>query len=182
MRGVTHEKKDSDAKRGNDSMEELIQYIIKRNGGTFTISSPAVDMFDHIDFTYTISSGQQITVDFKAIKYITRLADDDADDDAYNILELTAVNGASGWVYGKADFICFETLDSWLWVPTAKLREFIEENVTDEEPEVSGRLIYTPENYLRKFQRINRKDVIVMVKKEELIKLSTSITKKPLYE
>jgi hypothetical protein len=80
-------------------------------------------------------------------------------------------------VFGKADYICFETLDSWLWVPRLKLVEFINANVKDEEPMIG--LKCSTDLYMRKYQRVNRQDVITVVKKQELINLSTKIVKKP---
>lgn len=176
MRGVTKSKKDADYIKGLDAAEVFVSFIEKNYGGKFKASSKETDMFDHIDYEYTANNGKVITIDFKAVKYIYRLVDDSSDDDWYNIVELTSVNGSAGWVFGKADYICFETNDSWLMVPRIKLAKFITDNVKDEEPIIG--LKCTPDFHLRKYQRVSRNDVITVVTKDELIKLSNKVIKK----
>lgn len=177
MRGVTQSKKDADAKKGQLAADEFVAFIEKEFGGKFKQSSKSSDMFDHIDYEYTTRTGKVITLDFKSLKYVAKPVDDDSAEDAFNIVELTAVNGSNGWLFGKADYICFETSDSWLWVPRLKLVDFINTNVKDKEPLVG--LKCSTDIYLRLYQRVNRQDVITVVKKEELINLSTKIVKKP---
>lgn len=137
-------------------------------------------MFEHVDFDYITPNGRKIRIDFKSVKYITRSADDNSTADEYNILELTAVNGYVGWVYGKSDYVCFETLDSRLWVPRSSLEDFVDKNVSKEPPTVGT--LCTPEFHLRRYQRMQRKDVITVVTKQELINLSTKIDKFNNYE
>lgn len=179
LRGVTQEKKDECRIRGNQAADEFIMFIETEYGGKCYLSTPESDMFEHVDFDYITKDGNKIRIDFKSIKYISKFADDDSPPDQYNILELVSVNGNDGWIYGYADYICFETLDSWLWVPRKKLVQFVDENVKNESPIIGT--ICTPMYHLRRYQRINRKDVIVVVTKEELIKLSIKISKKPSY-
>jgi hypothetical protein len=176
MRGVTQSKKDADSKKGQLAADEFVSFIEKKYGGSFKKASQRADMFDHIDYEYTTPAGKVVTLDFKSLKYVAKPVDDDSDEDAFNIVELTAVDGSKGWLFGKADFICFETTDSWLWVPRLKLVTFINANVKDEEPMVG--LKCSTDLYMRKYQRANRKDVITVVKKDELINLSTNIVKK----
>jgi hypothetical protein len=177
MRGVTQSKKDADYKKGQLAADEFVAFIEKEHGGKFKASSKNADMFDHIDYEYTTRTGKVLTLDFKSQKYVAKTADDDSAEDAFNIVELTAVDGSKGWLYGKADYICFETSDSWLWVPRAKLADFIDANVKNEEPMIG--LKCSTDLYMRKYQRVSRKDVITVVKKQELINLSTKIVKKP---
>ena len=177
MRGVTQERKDECADRGKLAMTQFIEFVENKYGGHCKLSTKTSDMFEHVDFDYVTPKGRVIRIDFKAIKYITRMADDNSADDEYNILELVAVNGSRGWVYGRADYICFETLDSWLWVPRTKLVIFVAENVQGTTPVIGTAC--TAEYHLRRYQRIQRKDVITIVTKEELTKLSTKIDQKP---
>jgi hypothetical protein len=177
MRGVTWERKNECTNRGNTAINEFIEFIENKHGGKCHLSSKHADMIEHVDFDYVTPKGRVIRIDFKAIKFITRLADDDADPDAYNVLELTAVDGSHGWVYGKANYICFETLESWLWVPRTTLVDFISKNVSGEPPVIGT--MCTTEYHLRRYQRIQRKDVITIVTKRELTKLSTKIDLKP---
>jgi hypothetical protein len=177
MRGVTQSKKDADYKKGQLAADEFVAFIEKEYGGNFIVASRSSDMFDHIDYKYTTKVGKVLTLDFKSLKYVAKPVDDDSAEDAFNIVELTAVDGSKGWVFGKADYICFETSDSWLWVPRLKLAEFINANVKNEEPMIG--LKCSTDLYMRKYQRVGRKDVITVVKKQELINLSTKIIKKP---
>jgi len=177
MRGVTQDKKDADYKKGQLAADEFVAFTEKEYGGKFKQSDKNSDMFDHIDYEYVTPNGKVVTLDFKSQKYVAKPVDDDSEEDAFNIVELTAVDGSKGWVFGKADYICFETSDSWLWVPRTKLVDFIKVYVKDEEPMIG--LKCSTDIYLRRYQRVGRKDVITVVKKEELINLSAKIVKKP---
>lgn len=177
MRGVTKEQKDRDAKRGALALKKFIAFIETKYGGKCYLSTIAADMYDHVDFDYITKTGKKIRIDFKAVKRITKFADDDSEEDAYNFLELTAVDGSVGWVYGKADYICFETSDSWLWVPRSSLGKFVDQHVSSEPPVVGTKC--TPEYHLRRYQRSGRKDIITVITKNELIGLSTKKDKKP---
>ena len=177
LKGVTQEKKDECSARGNLAANAFISYLEWKYGGSIIMADAHTDMNDHIDFFYTSKEGKKISIDFKAIKFITKLVDDMSPDDAYNILELTAVNGSAGWVYGKADYICFETLDEWLWVPRIKLVEFVDKFVNKDKLTVGT--ICLPLYHLERYQRLNRKDIITVVTKEELQQLSIKIDKKP---
>jgi len=165
--------------KGNKAADVFIAFIEGKYGGKCYLADIDTDMYDHIDFTYVTEKGRKITIDFKDIKYISSYTKDGYGDyaaDAYNVVELQSVNGKEGWVYGKADYICFGTLDSWLWVKRSVLVDFVYANV--DKSEIHSGKLCTPKHHLLQYQRPNRKDIITVVTKEELIKLSNKIDKK----
>ena len=165
--------------RGNKAADVFITFIENKYGGKCHLSDIDTDMYDHIDFTYITEKGRKITIDFKGIKYISAYAEDgygDYNADAYNILELQSVNGLHGWVYGKAEYICFETLDSWLWVKRVDLVDFVDVNV--DKSKIHHDKMCSPIHHLLKYQRPNRKDIITVITKEELVELSNKVDKK----
>lgn len=67
------------------------------------------DMFNHIDLFYTIAD-KTYSFDVKSMKKSNRK--DSTVDDQIHWIELQNVRGNPGWIYGKADFIAFELMNS----------------------------------------------------------------------
>ena len=86
-------------------------------------------------------------------------------------VELQNVNGAVGWLYGRADFFTFEIVDYWIVVSKEDLQIFISKKCAKKE------WSKTPELY-KLYRRNGRKDIITMVKTIDLMYISSSIIKK----
>jgi hypothetical protein len=113
-------------------------------GASATKSSAFADRMDHYDFN--------IKFDVKKIR-----STDEWGEANYVWVELMNIKGNEGWLYGLSDYIAFETLNYWVIVETQKLREFIDEKVTNPELLFDKKLPY------RLYRRQGRLDKLVMV-------------------
>ena len=75
------------------------------------------DINEHWDIANTV------TYDVKAMKKINR--SDNHPNENIHWVEIKNVHGNNGWLYGKADYIVFETEDYWITVPTPALQSLI---------------------------------------------------------
>src|ERR1035437_5900614 len=103
-------------------------------------TSKEVDTKDHIDF-HLFYKDKKTSVDVKGVKKNSK--GDENPDDSIHYLEIESVKKVpvnekgepleikTGWVYGKAEYIIFQTNDTWIQVNRLKLVEFIEEECPD---------------------------------------------------
>lgn len=140
---------------------------------------------DHID-KYFITpeaiywgSFQQHSVDIKGIKDFNK-CDNLSKYLSYNILEYTNVNGDKGWLYGKADYIAFETEYSFILVVRSELLKF----ALDTSIISPLRIDKDPEHYPnpsicdafhKMYRRKDALDIITVVSNEELKQLNGSV-------
>lgn len=122
--------------------------------GCGELSSEQQDMFDHID---VIADGKGY--DVKAAKRINRHSDIDYN---YHWVELRNVRGDFGWLFGKADFIVFETEFWWVIVDREKLKDWISRNLTKD----IGKGVY------QRYGREGREDLITLVPTYHLVAIS----------
>ncbi len=108
--------------------------------------------------------------DVKGIKKINR--SDTEPNEMYHYLELLNVHGKFGWVYGKADFIAFETKKYWIIVSLKKLQDFIAKNVNKTYVSSASESLYSL------YRRYGRKDCITMVKTIDLMAIADQIKEK----
>lgn len=120
------------------------------------------DIHGHWDLEVTESSVFLGKVDVKALK--KRRRSDPSVDDSIHWVELQNVNGDTGWLFGLADNIAFETLTEWLIVSRSSLIDSIKSSIYKE-------FVDTPEIY-KMYRRRGRKDVIVLVPTKDLKMLS----------
>lgn len=106
-------------------------------------SSTFNDRTEHWDF--------EIKFDVKKIRSTDEFGESD-----YHWIEIMNVNGHKGWLYGKADYIAFETKNYWIIVETNALREFTERVL------INSEITFTKEPY-RIYRRKDRLDKVVMV-------------------
>lgn len=89
-------------------------------------SSEKDDIKNHID-GYFIYDGKKYSYDVKSLKKINR------SDDKFDLnkiwIEFQNVNGDIGWLYGEADYICFEYENEFLCVNRKMLVQFCEMEV-----------------------------------------------------
>jgi len=117
-------------------------------------------------------------VDLKAMKRIN--SSDPDPDESLILIELQAVKTPThpirkGWLYGLAEYICFEMKDKFIFVQRHTLQNYVENNIKiDTEPVVStqnkqAHIIYT---------RQGRNDKFVYFYNSELLKLTDTIWRK----
>ena len=126
--------------RGLKAEESFRQLL----GSSATKSSAFADRMDHFDFN--------VKFDVKKIR-----STDEWGEANYVWVELMNIKGNEGWLYGKSDYIAFETLKYWIIVEAEKLRSFIDEVVTNTELLIDTKIPY------RLYRRRGRLDKLVMV-------------------
>jgi hypothetical protein len=118
-------------------------------------SSVEEDMIEHWDFN--------LKFDVKKIR-----STDEFGESNYHWVEIYNVNGDTGWLYGKADYVAFETLKHWVIVPIKKLKEYIDRHVVKE---------YADKKPYYLYRREGRKDKLVMVPTIDLCALGFMVEK-----
>ena len=134
-------------------------------------SSKEQDIKEHWDLEVLYKNSLK-KIDVKGLKKQNRY--DAFPNENFHWVELENVLGGkhSGWVYGKADYISFETTDYWIMVDRLVLVNFIEKKVV-------GKTIEKTKDPYTLYQRNGRKDVIVKVKTIDLIRICDDILNKP---
>ena len=105
----------------------------------------------HIDKYVTDDVGTW-SVDIKARKK-TRRSDDNAQDD-WIWIEFQNVRGNTGWLYGEADYIAFETRDNFVIVKKDSLIEYVEGAV-----DMGKSVKYSGEAKYKTYRRAGRNDL-----------------------
>ena len=101
------------------------------------------------------------SVDIKARKK-TRRSDDNAQDD-WIWIEFQNVRGNTGWLYGEADCIAFETQDNFVIVKKDSLIEYVEGAV-----DMGKSVKYSGEAKYKTYRRAGRNDLLTMVELSEI--------------
>ena len=114
----------------------------------------------HIDKYVTDDAGTW-SVDIKARKK-TRRSDDNAQDD-WIWIEFQNVRGNTGWLYGEADYIAFETQDNFVIVKKDSLIEYVEGAV-----DMGKSVKYSGEAKYKTYRRAGRNDLLTMVELSEI--------------
>ena len=117
-------KKSGSFSRGKQS-EYRFSEAIESMGMVCRKSSRNDDIYNHIDFYIEDSMTNDViaSVDVKGGNFMHTIW-----------VELKNVRGDEGWLYGKASFIAFEIpeIGGFSCVLTKHLREYVEQNVSDE--------------------------------------------------
>ena len=160
-------------KEGSSAEEEFSRLAKLRGFGV----KPATGMeqFDHIDFHLTSDEEDGVMtamVDVKSRKRIKRT--DDRFQDEWIWIELKNVRGKEGWLHGLADFIAFETTDSFILSFRKELADWCEAHIDlgikVKSPEESKYCVYT---------RKGKQDLLSLIKVEDIVRLpNTAIWKK----
>ena len=116
----------------------------------------------HIDKYVTDDVGTW-SVDIKARKK-TRRSDDNAQDD-WIWIEFQNVRGNTGWLYGEADYIAFETQDNFVIVKKDSLIKYVEGAV-----DMGKSVKYSGEAKYKTYRRAGRNDLLTMVELSEIKK------------
>lgn len=169
-------------KEGKKKELECIRHL-KSKGCRCKKSPNNYDMYGHWDYGFvddnnyfdtlkdpiveTKSGDKYYRIDIKSKKRNQRHDAEYTND--FHWVEMKNVRGNKGWVHGDADYIVFETYDSWLFVDRQKLADFVEEKC-------SNKPIFTqvPNYYYEKYTRKkwNKKDIITKVPMKDLYEMS----------
>ena len=114
----------------------------------------------HIDKYVTDDAGTW-SVDIKARKK-TRRSDNNAQDD-WIWIEFQNVRGNTGWLYGEADYIAFETQDNFVIVKKDSLVKYVEGAV-----DMGKSVKYSGEAKYKTYRRAGRNDLLTMVELSEI--------------
>lgn len=147
---------------------EFGDLLIEKNGGSYVHASSRDDMWNHIDLFYT-KDDKTYSFDVKSMKKSNRK--DATPDDQIHWVELQNVRGNPGWIYGKADFIAFELINSWLIVNRKIIIEWIDKKVID-------KTISKSKDFYTWYQRWGRNDILVKVKTSDLREIANFILTK----
>lgn len=171
-----------------DHTEKQFSLLASQYGWTATPSSDQENMKDHIDF-HLSKKDRLHPVDVKGMKALSR-ANAVVQDD-WHVVEFIAVgyprhrtwtyrppfdpafpdftvgSGRPGWVYGKSDFIVFETKSHWLFIPP---KELIAECIRI--VDFNDIAPYAKHAQYKVYSRPERGDLITLVHKSDLRGLS----------
>ena len=141
---------------GKESENLFMFLFAKKNGIPCKPSTQKQNTVEHID----CFCGDW-TFDVKGQRKKKRKTDDFCDDQI--LLEIKGVTGFDGWLYGKAEYIAWETSDSFLIFRRQDLVNHYEAN----------------EHLYEKINRPNKKDLFVWVPFDHLKTIKFSILPKP---
>lgn len=167
MNGIS-EKRLKESKESGDKTEfKLERSIIHENisyGNTDYLvkkASQDEDKKSHIDVFAWIKK-VKYSFDAKAPKKINSF--DKEPSKSHTWVELQNIYGYKGWLYGKATHIAFEYEGWFLLVDRMKLVKLIDEKVDKtEQPTIKKRGVAIEIKNYKKFQREDRKDIMVLV-------------------
>lgn len=149
--------------------EDCFVRVVKKKGWKVKKSSDEEDMRSHIDY-YVYNGKKKYSVDVKSMKRMHR--HDDVQDE-YLWIEFKNTVGNPGWLYGQCDLLAFETKDSFIVCPRKKVQKLAEELV--DQTDFAGKSKWAD---YRVYRRPGRKDLIGMIKYEDLESISHMIWKK----
>lgn len=113
---------DTSKQMGTDAERKFVD-IMRSNGHKVTSSNRYQDMHEHWDF---MIDGVD-TVEVKSRKKTNR-HNQEVDDEVI-FIEFKNVRGDDGWVYGKAKYMAFETVEGFILVPRSLLATLAEERI-----------------------------------------------------
>ena len=149
------------ATRGK-SAEDLFELFLQQTGKKYRPAS-LIEQYNHIDFIIFVE--KEVSIDVKGPKKISR-TNFSADSD-FIWVEFVNVRGDKGWLYGKNDLLAFyRTSDSSFYVVRTKELAELCEKLCD------NKRVYSPQNALyHRYTRAGRKDVISMIRYDDLSKI-----------
>ena len=136
--------------------------LAKRKGFAVDDSSREQDMFEHIDLFLT-KEDKTYSFDIKAMKKINRY--DSSSQDKMIYVEFKNVRGNEGWLYGKAQFIVFETTSTFEIVHRESLAKYCERVVNKRQ-----RVSRASEALYKVYTRDGRKDLISLIELDKIPK------------
>lgn len=123
------------------------------------------EQYKHIDWVCSIGS-----IDVKAMKSVQRSSKVQSD---LIWIEFKNNCGDAGWLYGSQDYIAFECQKQYLLVRRGDLQE-LAENLCNLDDKVDS----AKEALYKSYSRKNRRDIISMIRRDDLNEIETKILNK----
>jgi hypothetical protein len=127
----------------------------------------------HIDFIFW-KGNKEYSIDVKALKKVSRW--DDRVNPEIIWVEFVNVRGNDGWLYGKADYLAFEGMKSFVVVKTKDLAELSEKLV-----DKKNRVTSSKDALYSLYNRKGKKDEISILPYADLFKIPHQIVEKVPY-
>jgi hypothetical protein len=143
--------------------EELFAATAQKRGWTVTPAPRDANIYEHWDFEI-VKDGYKRKVEVKAAKREKRT--DESLNQEWVWIEFRNVRGEAGWLFGKANWIAFETQDPFLIVDRHDLYQLVR-RVVDRETQVESAREAKYKTYTRK----GRPDQIAQVRLDDLRKI-----------
>lgn len=142
--------------------DAFAKLLVDTYGGKTRHSSKEDDMYNHLDIIWSFNN-KDYSFDVKGLKKHNQK--DINTDDSIHWIEIQNVRGNKGWIFGKADYIAFETNENWLIVRRNDIIDWIDKKVIDKT------IVYSKDLYTY-YQRYGRDDIVVKVLTEDLRKIA----------
>lgn len=143
--------------------EESFAAIARREGWTVVRAPKEADIHEHWDFEIE-KKGYKRKVEVKSMKREHRSAD--APNPDWVWIEFRNVRGEAGWLFGKANWIAFETVDSFLIVDRHDLYQ-LARRLVDRKTKASS----ASEAKYKAYTRAGRPDMIAQVQLADIRKI-----------
>ena len=143
--------------------EELFVVTAHSRGWSVTPASKEADIHEHWDFEI-VKDGYKRKVEVKAMKRESR--GDESLNQEWVWIEFRNVRGEVGWLFGKANWIVFETADSFLIIDRHDYYQHVRRAVDREAKVESAR-----EAKYKTYTRKGRPDQIAQIRLEDLRKV-----------
>ena len=153
---------------GQESEEKFSQLAKLR--GFLVEPATGMEQIDHVDFHLTSEEEDgtmTAMVDVKARKRINR--NDSEFNDEWLWIEFKNVSGKLGWIHGVADFIAFETKDSFILSYRKELCDWCLDHV-----DVKNTVPSAQEAEYVAYSRKGKQDLIARILTEDVIRLPHS--------
>lgn len=143
--------------------EELFVATAQKRGWTVAPAPKEADIHEHWDFEIR-KDGYTRKVEVKAMKRENR--NDETLNPEWVWIEFRNVRGEVGWLFGKANWIAFETADSFLIIDRHDLYQHVRRAVDREAKVESAR-----EAKYKTYTRKGRPDQIAQIRLDDLRKI-----------
>ncbi|GER79467.1 MAG: hypothetical protein RBS45_02795 [Anaerolineales bacterium] len=143
--------------------EDLFAAAARSRGWTVTPAPKEADIHEHWDFEIR-KDGYARKVEVKAMKRESR--SDERLNPEWVWIEFRNVRGEAGWLFGKANWIAFETADSFLIIDRHDLYQFVRRAV-----DRAARVESAREAKYKTYTRKGRPDQIAQIRLEDLRKI-----------
>ncbi len=150
--------------------EEEFARIAARLGWTVTPAPKEADIHEHWDFEIE-KDGYKRRVEVKAMKREAR--NDDGLQSQWVWIEFRNVRGEAGWLFGKANWIAFETEDSFVIVDRHDLYQLVRK-VVDRDAKVKS----ARDAKYKTYTRVGRPDQIAQVQLSDIQKIKVDVWEK----
>ena len=159
---VNHFDVNSECAKTGKSAEDLFEMFLKKTNKKYRPANLA-EQYKHIDFI--VYCKKELKVDVKGPKKINRFNTSTNNDFIW--VEFKNVRGDAGWLYGENDLIAFyrEADSSFYIVRTPELARLCEELCDNKV------VFYSSDALYHKYTRSGRKDVLSLIKFEDLLKI-----------